>query len=74
MLTYIVFVGLEELSLSLKMNHRLQVFFLSRNVYGRTSSCCILISLHLFILVLLSPLSSIFELNVSENQGKRKPL
>ena len=25
--TYIVFVGLEELSLSLKMNHRLQVFF-----------------------------------------------
>ena len=30
--------------------------------------------LALVLLVLLSPLSSIFELNVSENQGKRKPL
>ena len=29
--------------------------------------------LALVLLVLLSPLSSIFELNVSENQGKRKP-
>ena len=28
----------------------------------------------LVLLVLLSPLSSIFELNVSENQVKRKPL
>ena len=74
-LLYILLHGLEGLSLSLKINHPWQGFFFQENSM-----------MELLLVVFLSPCAcfscfvfssssfSIFELNVSENQVKRKPL
>ena len=72
-LLYFLLHGLEGLSLSLKINHPWQGFFFQENSMMELL-LVVFFLLVLVFLVLLSPLFSIFELNVSENQVKRKPL